>query len=280
MLTLLHASDFQCGRPFWPHAADALVRFAHDLRPNVIVVSGDLTQRAKVAEFRMAKALLERLPAVPVLVTPGNHDVPLFRVWERAFVPYRNWRALISPELDSSLHRPGAAFVALNSSAPRTALVNGRLRARQVEFARGVFAAAPPDDARVLVTHHHFVPAPDPSAGQTLPSALRLAEAFESMGVDLVLGGHVHETHVSTSRALLPERDGPGVPLIACGTTTSRRGRGAEKGVNSLNVVRVAPHEVEVLPHRLAAGAKEFEPAETIVIPRHRTSGARGATVG
>jgi 3',5'-cyclic AMP phosphodiesterase CpdA len=279
VLTLLHASDLQCGRPFLPHAADAFVRFAHELRPDVIVVAGDLTQRAKIAEFRTAKALFERLPAVPVIVTPGNHDVPLYRLWERALAPYRNWRALVSRDLDSSVQGPGATFVTLNSSAPRSAIVNGRVRGGQVEFARRAFEAAPPDDARVLVIHHHFVPAPDSSAGRPLPGARRLAEAFESMAVDIVLGGHVHETHVNTSRALLPERDGPGVPLIACGTTTSRRGRGSEAGINSLNVVRLARYEVEVIPHRLGPGARVFEPADAIMIPRHRTSVARATPV-
>jgi 3',5'-cyclic AMP phosphodiesterase CpdA len=280
MLTLLHASDLQCGRPYWPHAAEALVRFAHTLRPDVIVVSGDLTQRAKAGEYRTAKALLDQLPRVPVLVTPGNHDVPLFRLWERALMPYKNWRAYVSPDLDTTARHAGATFVMLNSSAPRSAIVNGRIREWQVDFARRAFASAPDDDARVLVTHHHFVPAPDPSAGRPLPGAQRLAEAFEAMGVDLVLGGHVHETHVSTSRALLPERDGPGVPIVACGTTTSRRGRGAEAGTNSLNVVRIAPNEVEVLPHRLEAGARDFGPMDPIVIPRHRALGAWRATVG
>lgn len=280
MLTLLHASDLQCGRPYWPHAAEALVRFAHGLRPDVIVVAGDLTQRAKVREFQTAKALIAQFPRVPVLVTPGNHDVPLYRVWERALMPYKNWRAYMSSDVDTTARHAGATFVTLNSSAPRTAIVNGRIRQSQVELARRAFAAAPADDARVLVIHHHFVRSPDPSAGRTLPRARHLVEAFESMGVDLVLGGHVHETHVSTSRALLPERAGPGVPLVACGTTTSRRGRGVEAGLNSLNVVRIAPHEVEILPHRLAPGARDFAPVDPIVIPRHRTLGARGAAVG
>ena len=272
MLTLLHTSDLQCGRPFRPHAAEALVRFAHRLRPDVIVIAGDLTPRAKASEFRTAKALIERLPAVPVLVTPGNHDVPLYRIWERALAPYRNWRAFMSPDLDLTIHHPGATFVVLNSSAPHSAIVNGRVRVRQLELAQRGFAAAPAADARVLVVHHHFVPAPDPSAGPPLPGAAGLVEAFEAMGVDLVLGGHVHETHVSTSRALLTGGDGPGVPLVACGTTTSRRGRGAEKGINSLNVVRLGTREVEVVPHRLAEGAAEFLPMEPIRIPRHRAA--------
>ncbi|MBM4183832.1 MAG: metallophosphoesterase [Gemmatimonadetes bacterium] len=278
MLTLLHTSDLQCGRPFRPDAAEALVRFAHELRPDVVVVAGDLTQRAKAREFRTARALILRLPAASVLVTPGNHDVPLYRFWERAFAPYRQWRAHIAPELDVARRHANATFVVLNSSAPHAAIVNGRLRARQLELARATFAAAPAGDARVLVVHHHFVPAPDPSAGPPLPGAARLVESFEGMGVDLVLGGHVHETHVSTSRALLPGRDGPGVPLVACGTTTSRRGRGAEKGINSLNVVRVGTAEIEVVPHRLVAGGRDFAPGEPIVISRHRTvAGPRAA---
>lgn len=270
MLTLLHSSDLQCGRPFRPHAAEALVRFAHRLRPDVIVVAGDLTQRAKASEFRTAKALIERLPPAPVLVTPGNHDVPLYRIWERVLAPYRNWKAFMSPELDVTVHHPGATFVVLNSSAPHAAIVNGRVRVGQLEFAQRAFAEAPAEDARVLVIHHHFVPSPDPSAGPPLPGAAGLVKAFEAMGVDLVLGGHVHETHVSTSRALLPGGDGPGVPLVACGTTTSRRGRGVEKGINSLNVVRLGVREVEVVPHKLADGATEFVAGEPIRIPRHR----------
>jgi len=270
MLTLLHTSDLQCGRPFRPHASEALVRFAHRLGPDVVVIAGDLTQRAKVREFRTAKALIERLPAVPVLVTPGNHDVPLYRIWERALAPYRNWKAFMSPDLNVAVRHPGATFVTLNSSAPHRAIVNGRLDASQLEMAQRAFAAAPGADARVLVIHHHFVPAPDAGAGPPLPGARGLVEAFEAMGIDLVLGGHVHETHVSTSRALLAGRDGPGVPLVACGTTTSRRGRGAEKGINSLNVVRLGAQEVEVVPHLLANGAADFLPMEPIRIPRHR----------
>ncbi len=207
---------------------------AHDVGPDVVVVSGDLTQRAKAREFRMAMELLARLPSVPVVVTPGNHDVPLYRVWERLFAPYRNWRALVCPDLDTVSRVPGATFVALNSSAPRRAIVNGRVDARQVEWARGVFEDAAPGDIRALVIHHHFVPVPDGEGGRPLPGAVDLVRAFESMGVDFVLGGHIHQTHINTSRDIVADDDGlPGVPLIACGTTTSRRGRGPEAGINS-----------------------------------------------
>jgi hypothetical protein len=89
------------------------------------------------------------------------------------------------------------------------------------------------------------------------------------MQVDLVLGGHVHRTQVRTSRDLAPGSS-DGIPLIACGTTTSRRGRGPEEGLNSLNVVRVRPRDVEVRPHVLQVGASDFEPVDPIVLPRGR----------
>ena len=268
MLTVLHASDFQCGRPFRPEAADALVSLAGEVDPDVVVVAGDLTQRAKDREYVMASALLGRLPAVPCIVTPGNHDVPLYRVWERAFAPYRNWRRRISSALDTVTSLDGATFVALNSSAPRRAIVNGRIDDEQVQYARRAFRAAPETDVRVLVIHHHFQPVPDGRGGKPLPRARRLVAEFESMGVDMVLGGHVHQTHLSTSRALLGSEGRVGLPLLACGTTTSRRGRGPEVGLNSLNVVRVGATEIEVVPHLMAEGGDRFEPRDPVVFTR------------
>jgi 3',5'-cyclic AMP phosphodiesterase CpdA len=278
MLTVLHASDLQCGRPFRPSAADALVTLAAETSPDVVVVSGDLTQRAKVREYVMASSLLRRLPGVPCIVTPGNHDVPLYRIWERALTPYRNWRRHILPALNTVTAVDGATFVALNSSAPRRAIVNGRIDDDQVDFARRAFRSAPPDDIRALVIHHHFVPVPDGKGGKPLPRAKHLVAEFESMGADLVLGGHVHQTHLSTSRQLLGDEGRIGLPLITCGTTTSWRGRGPEVGLNSLNVVRISPTRIEVVPHLMAEGDDRFEPTEAVVFPRPGREDASGAS--
>ena len=268
MLTVLHASDLQCGRPFLSYAAEALILLAHQAAPDVIVLSGDLTQRAKDSEFRTAQALIEQLPSVPLVVTPGNHDVPLYRVWERLATPFRNWRRVISTELDSVTSFPGGTFVALNSAAPRRAIVNGRLDQHQIEFAEREFTKAPPSNVRALVVHHHLVSTTDGSGGPPLPGAKAHMRAFESMGADLVLGGHVHQTHVTTSRDLLPACNEPGIPLINCGTTTSVRGRGFEEGLNSLNLVKVSLGKVEVLPHILEPNNSRFKPKTSIVLPR------------
>lgn len=276
-LTILHASDLQCGRPYLPHAAEALIRFARSLAPDVVVISGDLTQRAKAREFRTAADLLRRLPSVPTIVTPGNHDVPVYRVWERALAPYRSWRAGVSPDLDTVTRVDGATFVALNSTAPWRAVVGGRIDAWQIDYAREAFATSESGEVRALVVHHHFVPTPDGTGGSPLPGAAHLVRSFESMQVDFVLGGHVHRTHVRTSRDLV-DGTGEGVPLIACGTTTSRRGRGPEQGANSFNVVRVLPKALEIQPHVMSDGADGFVPMDPIVLPRGRAAElARGA---
>ncbi len=276
-LTVLHTSDLQCGRPFVPRAAQALLRLAPEVDPDVIVVAGDLTQRAKAREFRMALELFEGLPDVPIITTPGNHDVPLYRVWERLFDPYLNWRRFVSPELETVTSVEGATFVALNSAAPRRAIVNGRIDPRQLEFASEVFNDAPAADVRCLVIHHHFIPVPDGTDGRPLPDAWDHLKRIEAAGVDVVFGGHVHQLHVTQSSDLLPDRRTPGVPLVACGTTTSRRGRGPERGRNSLNVVTFTASAVEVTPFHLEPDATVFEAGRTVSL---RRPGVEGATSG
>jgi 3',5'-cyclic AMP phosphodiesterase CpdA len=266
-MRILQGSDLQIGKPFRPRVADAFVSMARDLDPEVVVLAGDLTQRAKVHEYEIARQLLADLAGVPVVVTPGNHDVPLYRIWERVLSPYRNWRTYVGPRLDTVTRIPGATVVALNSSAPRRAIVSGRIRPAQVRWASGAFEGMPESDVRILVIHHHFVATPDRRGGAPLPGADGLLREFESMGVDVILGGHVHQTHLTTSRALVPG-PGSGIPLVACGTTASSRGRGQEADVNSLNVVCIDDVSVSVTPHRFDPSSGVFRPQAVRVFPR------------
>jgi 3',5'-cyclic AMP phosphodiesterase CpdA len=265
MLTVLHSSDLQVGKPYRPPAAEALVRFVDESPPDVIVVAGDLTQRAKASEYRIARALIARFGQIPVVVTPGNHDIPVYRFWERALFPYRNWKRFIASEVDSVLRVPGATFVALNSAAPWTALVGGRLSKAQEEYAGRAFEDSDPDDARILVVHHHFVVTDDGSGGNPLPGARSHLEAFGGMGIDLVLGGHVHQT-----RVLLPGDPRTDAPfaMVSAGTTTSRRGRGPEADLNTLNLVQIDDETIRIVPHRLWDERGRFEPMDPVVIPR------------
>ncbi len=275
MLNVLHTSDLQVGKPYRPPAAEALIRFVDEHAPDVVVVAGDLTQRAKASEFRTARALLARFGDIPYVVTPGNHDVPVYRVWERVLFPYWNWKRFIASELDSVVRVPGATFIALNSSAPRRAIVSGRLSEEQVAFARRACDESPAGDAHILVVHHHFVATDDRTGGRRLPGARGYLQSFAEMGIDLVLGGHVHQT-----RVIAPGDPRTGVPfaLVSTGTTTSRRGRGIETDLNTLNLIQVGDETIRIVPHRLWPERGTFEPLEPITISRSSSVDDGGGT--
>ena len=271
MLRILHGSDLQMGRPFRPRAAKALRQLAFEVDPNLIVISGDLTQRAKVHEFQAAWKFLEALPQVPLIVTPGNHDVPLYRFWERLLVPYRNWNRTIPHDLDSVTVIPGATVVALNSASPWSAIVGGRLTQAQLRFARQSFDSELTEGIRVLVTHHHFVCKSAGGGGRPIPAAPLIINQIEEMEVDVVLSGHLHRMQVAMSRDVVSGKN-LGVPLITAGTATSRRGRGEEKGTNSVNVLDVMEDRIKVTPYLLRNSEQVFEALEPISLMRRLMS--------
>ncbi|MGD8362096.1 MAG: metallophosphoesterase [Gemmatimonadota bacterium] len=268
-LTLLHASDIHFGKHFDSEAADAFLQFLQALGPDLLVISGDFTQRAKVKEYEEASAFLKNLPPIPVVVTPGNHDVPLYRVWERLFAPHRNYRTHISRELDTVTRVPGAVVVSLDSTAPLTAVVNGRIRDSQLRFAARAFEGAEAEELRVLVAHHNLARAPDYAPEQVLPGHRRYLAAFSRMGVDLILGGHLHRSYLASSLDVFPQPAGvPAMTIVHTGTTTSRRGRARERGQNSLNLIRVSNNEITVAPHHLERESGAFRPSGSYSWPR------------
>lgn len=323
-MTVLHLSDVHFGNPHRPTVAEAVLRLAYELRPAAVVASGDLTQRAKTNEFRAAAGFLSRLPpAAPLVVVPGNHDVPLYRFWERLAAPYGKYRRFVSRELDSVLDVPAAGegtpaddgsppsppsarFVALNSAAPRTAVVNGRLSDRQLRFAADAFASAPPAACRILVLHHNLaapengepdlsavheprppvvpepsVPAshePGPPVGHQLsPLAVRDPSPPPLHGAGRVLERFsewgvdlVLSGHLHRSWTTFRQ----GTSLIHAGTASSSRARGPERGRNSVNVVDIRSSETYVVAYLYSEHAGRFLPGERSRHPR-RSRAAR-----
>lgn len=269
MLTILHVSDLHFGPPYVPAVGEALLRIAPSLKPDFIVASGDFTQRATRQQFAEARDFLNRLPPVPKVVVPGNHDVPLYRVRERLFDPFSLYREYISSDLDQTMQCNGAYVVSLNSTSPRRALTNGRIRAGQLEFCEQFLRQAPPEAIRVVVAHHHFAPAPDYEADRAMPKAKRAMDRFVELGVDLILGGHLHRAYIGNSLDIYPgpERD-RGIIIVQCGTTTSRRGRGKEREKNTFNVISVA-HEMFRITHFMYFDdAHGFAPVSRHIFPR------------
>ncbi len=269
MLTILHGSDLHFGKPFDKTVAEVFRETIGKVSPDLLILSGDFTQRAKVKEYRAAREFLDGLPDLPTVVTPGNHDVPLYRVWERVFAPLRNYRAFISPDLDSVTRVEGVVAVSLNSTAPLRAVVNGHLHDHQLRFAADTFSQGAQGDLKLVVLHHHLAPAPDYESDQVLQGYQRCLRAFEEMEVDLIVGGHLHRSYTANSQDVLP---GPaktgGIVIAHSGTTTSTRGRARERNKNTFNLIGISRDRMEITHHMYVGGEGEFVPLASHTFPR------------
>ena len=261
MPRLLHLSDLHFGKVL-PELVEPLIAAAHALAPEIVVISGDLTQRARDHQFAEARAFIDRLPGA-VLCVPGNHDVPLDRPLSRWFRPWRGWRAHVSDELEPSWRGAGFHVVGVNT-VDRFEWQRGRIGAAQLARVRAAFALA--DDAppalRVVAAHHPFERLR--GDGKSLMRGAREGAEALAGGVDLVLTGHLHRWHVGP---LAPGRDGgagalrPGAVQAHAGTGLSSRLRGQE---NDFNLVEVEGERVTITRHLAAEGALEFVPAESL----------------
>ena len=271
-LNLLQISDLHFGPYYVPEVGAALLRAAEELAPEVIVASGDFTQRAKREQFAEARAFLDELPNVPIVTIPGNHDVPLYRVFERIFAPYALYGEFISEELDTVYRSEEAVIVAINSTAPLRAIVNGRIREKQLDFVARAFAETPAGVARIVVAHHHFAPAPDYEGGDVMPRAKRAIDCFTELRVDMVIGGHMHRAYIGNSLDVYPGagRD-HGIIIVQSGTTTSRRGRAREREKNSFNHIRITDAVVRVTHYMFFSETGGFAPVSRHLFPRAGT---------
>jgi 3',5'-cyclic AMP phosphodiesterase CpdA len=242
--SIAHLSDLHFGRVD-EALAEALLADLTALAPSLVVVSGDLTQRARRAQFRDARRFLERLPA-PYLVVPGNHDIPLFDVVRRAFKPLDRYRDMITGDLAPTYLDDGLAVLGLNTARP-SVWKEGRISKAQIALVRWLGSV---DGARlrVLVTHHPFLSPP----GRTTPLVRRGGEALRAAaesGVDVCLGGHLHLGYTGNARAAHPGLR-RSIVVVQAGTAISNRRRGEPNGYNLLRVTGDLL-EVEV---RVAAG--------------------------
>ncbi|MHC4878135.1 MAG: metallophosphoesterase family protein [Planctomycetota bacterium] len=268
-LRILHVSDLHFGRPYLPTVGERLLRMAEHLMPDAIVVSGDFTQRAKPQQFADAAAFLKQLPPVPQLVIPGNHDVPLYRVAERMLKPHALYRQYISEELNPVLQLDGAVLVGLDTTSPYRNLTNGRIHQWQLDQCSEVLRDVSPEAARIVVAHHHFAPAPDYLHDWTMPKARRAIDRFIDLGVEMILGGHLHRAYIGNSLDFFPgshrER---GIIIVQCGTTTSRRGRGREREKNSFNMIEVTQTSHRVTHYVYFDEERGFTPFSQHIFPR------------
>jgi 3',5'-cyclic AMP phosphodiesterase CpdA len=238
MRTLVHLSDLHFGR-IDPPILEPLVEFISAVKPDVVAISGDLTQRARTAEFIAARDFLASIP-FPQIVVPGNHDVPLHNVISRFARSLDRYRRYINIDLQPFYADSEIVVVGVNTTRALT-WKDGRINRSQLEKLRATLQAAPSHLTRIVVTHHPF-DLPAGAAGRVVGRSHLAIRTLAECGVDLLLAGHFHiaDTGQTAKRYKMP---GYSAIIVSSGTSTSTRGRGQP---NSFNVIRIERPDITI----------------------------------
>lgn len=227
MRTLAHLSDLHFDRVD-QGVLEALRRRVKALAPDLVVISGDLTQRARAHQFRAARAFLDSLPK-PQVVVPGNHDVPLYNVLARFVAPLAGYRRVIAGDVEPGFVDDEIAVLGINT-ARSFVFKGGRVSGSQLARVREALGRLQGERIRIVVSHH--------------PSAA--LEKLADCGVDVVVSGHHHATRTAHRRI-----GRMSVLIVEAGTATSQRTR---EEPNAFNLLRVAPGRIEVDHYALRGG--------------------------
>jgi 3',5'-cyclic AMP phosphodiesterase CpdA len=238
MRIIVHLSDIHFGR-IDPSTVQPLSEAISRVRPDLLAVSGDLTQRARRTEFAQARTFLDALP-FPRLVVPGNHDVPLYNVFTRFATPLARYTHAITDNL-APVHRDEEMIVVGVNTARSWTWGEGRINAAQVEEIVGHLAGVPPELIRIVVTHHPFDLPEGVKEKRLLGRAVMAMEKLSAAGADLFLAGHLHVSHIghSVERYNIAGHSA----LVVQAGTVSTRSRGEQP---SFNVVRIQRPRISV----------------------------------
>lgn len=234
MSLILQISDTHFGTEN-PAVAAALVELAQQLAPDMIVLSGDLTQRARAVEFSALGEFMSRLPAVPQVVVPGNHDIPLFDLPTRFTRPFSAFEACLGPSTNAAYRLDDAFVMGINSVRPWRHK-RGSLCKEQVEAVATQLHRVGPDCLRIVVVHHPMDVHDAGDEGDIVGGAGYAVAVWGALGADLILSGHVH-VPICRPLAVRYGAAAGGTWTAVAGTALSRRTRGGCP--NSVNIVRV-----------------------------------------
>ena len=260
----IHISDLHRGSGVDAALDEALVTLCHELSPELVVASGDLSNRGRLVELEQAKALLDRLPA-PALAVPGNHDIP-YTLPARVTRPWERFAAVFG-STDPVLRTPSAVACGLNSARPWRHQ-GGRLDATHLAAAADALRDAPAGALRVVVCHHHLAGAPW-RASRKFPLKHRDAtlRSLAAAGAELVLGGHIHQSSAAERHAFESLGDDARGSLVLATAPGFGRPRPHRLGeANGLHVVRWTTAEIEVETRIWRNGA--FVPTGAYRAPR------------
>ncbi|HEV7701199.1 MAG TPA: metallophosphoesterase [Pyrinomonadaceae bacterium] len=264
MRRIVHLSDLHFGA-IDAGIVDCVVDKVNALAPDVVVVSGDLTQRAKSREFIDARTFLDRLPT-PQIVVPGNHDIPAHNLFARFVTPLEKYCHYITDDLSPTFFDEELAIVGLNT-ARSNVVKGGRINQDQIDLVRSSLCALGEQILKVVVTHHPFDLPANSHHSDVVGRANEAMAAVAACGGDVLLAGHLHVSHIDTTAKRYALGDGTNALVIQAGTATSTRVRGEP---HSFNFIEFDEPRLNVTRLESRKPGEPFAPAE---IKRYRKSG-------
>jgi 3',5'-cyclic AMP phosphodiesterase CpdA len=273
MRTLAHLSDLHFGR-IDPALIEPLRRAVADVRPDLVAISGDFTQRARRKQFADARAFIESLNA-KTLVVPGNHDIPLYDFVERLAAPLARYRKYISADLEPEYRDEEMVVVGVNTARAMVfPFGEGRISMQQVDRVIERLSNVPAPLLRVIVTHHPFDLPPGVHERRLVGRHAMAMEKLAAANADLFLSGHLHISHVS--HVADRYKAGNHTGLIVQAGTVSTRGRGGQ--APSFNVLKMQRPDIEISRHIWNEGGGRFD-TEGVGTYRHTAAGWKVAAV-
>lgn len=233
MKKIAHISDIHFGQED-PMVVRRLVEKINELAPDLMVVSGDLTQRARTSQFEQARAFLDELPK-PQLVVPGNHDVPLYNVVDRFIHPLDNYKRFITSDLAPFYVDDEIAVAGVNTSRSLT-IKGGRINAEQVSEIRARMTGVGDRLLKIVVTHHPFDVREGEDEDDIVGRAKKAMPLIAESGADVFLSGHLHLSHIGHSARRYKLESGKSALIVQAGTAASTRERGEENSFNLLEL--------------------------------------------
>ena len=233
MRRVAHISDVHFGRTECS-VVNRLVEIINELEPQLVVVSGDLTQRARSSQFVEAREFLDRLPK-PQIVVPGNHDVPLYNIYKRFLEPLDNFKKHITDDLEPFYADEEIAVAGINTARSLT-LKDGRISDDQIERLHQKLYPIDDQKMKIVVTHHPIDLPGGYDEDQIVGRAKRLMPKIAESGADIFLSGHLHVSSITNSAHRYRLESGKSALIIQAGTATSTRGRGE---ANSFNLIEI-----------------------------------------